>query len=173
VGFCVRGRGGKIRSDYRPQRRSLLRAASSLKTIIFPCPKSPLGLARAQKASLPLALSRTGQTLSPAATDCWRQRARGAKLISACAVITLLHHNHYVALETRWNLLAPQYVCVRAAPRALQKSSTTTTTPHRMQTLSRPDNKKGARIFYVIITSTFKVERMIVKFYERRRTGAV
>lgn len=42
-----------------------------------------------------------------------------------------------------------------------------------MQTLSPADNKKGGRIFYVIITSTFKVEQIIVKFYERRRTGAV
>lgn len=83
-----------------------------------------------------------------------------------------------MALETRWNLLAPQYVCEReecVLHPVLQKSPAHTQSgtrgppppTHRMQTLSLADNKKGERIFYVIITSTFKVERIIVKFYER------
>lgn len=141
-------------------------------------PKKPLGLALSCK-NAPLALC-CWQTLSLADWLLPAPRARGAKLISACAVITLLHHNHYVALETRWNLLAPQYVCEReecVLHPVLQKSPAHTQSgtrgppppTHRMQTLSLADNKKGERIFYVIITSTFKVERIIVKFYERWR----
>jgi len=107
---------------------------------------------------------------SPAAIQ--QTHTQGAKLISACAVITLLHHNHYVALETRWNLLAPQYVCMRVRVHpALQKfSGTSRAHTHSASQLPsmQADNKKAA-LFYIIITSTFKVERIIVKFYERTR----
>lgn len=87
VGFCVCARGGKNSIRLSPG-TDPSRTASSLKTIIFPCPKSPLGLAHACKNARRSPSHTHGaaaggrQTLSP--TDCWRRAPNAGSKAHLC-----------------------------------------------------------------------------------------